>query len=88
MVKSWYFILIDRSKGTRDAFLRLLFPHISESNNIKYLTAIFKGFSDLSFSVAPTFFQVQQLKEITENCSLLHFSELYYINADSLLLFS
>jgi hypothetical protein len=73
---------------TKDVSLRLLFPHISESNNYKYLIAISKGFSDLSILVALTFFLVQQLKEITVNNSLSHFFVLYYINADSLPLFT
>ena len=56
MVKSWYFILIDRSKGTRDAFLRLLFPHISDSVFCDYLIGISTGFSGSPISVTPAIY--------------------------------
>ncbi len=64
MVKSWYFILIDRSKGTRDAFLRPMFPHISDSIFCGYLTGISSVLSGSPISVTPAIFKNQQLTEI------------------------
>ena len=41
---------------TKDAKLRLLFPHISDSVFCNYLTGISTGFSGSPISVAPTIF--------------------------------
>ena len=59
MVKSWYFILIDRSKGTKDAFLRPLLPHISDSLFNDSQEGIFQRFSSPSIHIALTIFRYQ-----------------------------
>ena len=63
----------------RDAFLRLLFPHISESKSIDYLTAIFIAFSSLQFKVALIIFQIFLANEIPVYYPLECFFSLYHI---------
>ena len=45
---------------TKDAFLRPMFPHISDSVKYDYLAEIFQRFSVLLISIAPIIFELLQ----------------------------
>lgn len=65
-----YFCMVGLKKSvllwdkTKDAVMRLLFPHISESIFSDYLTAISKGFSGSINTISLTIFQLHLLIEI------------------------
>jgi len=63
----------------RDAFLRLLFPHISDSLLFDYLTAIFMVFPSSCFSVALIIFQIFLANEIPVYYPLECFFSSYHI---------
>ena len=83
MVISCCFRISRQLIGTRDAFLRLLSPHISDSLLFDYLTAISTVFSSFWFSVALIIFQIFLANEITAYYPLKHFFSLYYIQVAS-----
>ena len=64
---------------TKDAKLRLLFPHISDSINFDYLKGIFNGFSGSLVSVALIPKEIFLLAETTIYDHLVYYSASYYI---------